>query len=63
MIKVIREVYFVNNLKVNMFIENDFIDLKQIIIDVVKSTIYIESYNVIVDINVKTVKFVIRERM
>ena len=46
-----------------MLIKNNFIDSKQIIIDVIKNIIYIESCNVIVNINIKIIKIVIRERM
>ena len=62
MIKVIQKVYLMNDLKANMLIKNNFIDSKQIIIDVVKNIIYIESCNVIININIKIIKFMTYER-
>ena len=62
MIKITRETHLVDDLKINMFINNDFIDLKKIVIDVVKEVAHIKSYNINVNIEVKTVKSVVREK-
>ena len=45
-----REVYIVNNLRVKMLIENDFIDFKKIIINVIKKKAYINNYKTFITI-------------
>lgn len=40
---IIREIYLINNLKVKMFIENDFLKFEKFIIDVESKKIDIES--------------------
>ncbi len=52
--KITCKIYLVNNLKTNILIRNNFIDFKKIVINIVSKFAYIESYVVIVDLNVKT---------
>ena len=63
MIKITRETHFVDDLKVNMLIDNDFIDSEKIVINIVKNVAHIESCNVNINIEIKIVKSVVRERM
>lgn len=57
--KITRKVHLINDLKTNMFIENNVLNLK--IIDIFTSTfsVYIESYDVIVSIFIKN-RFIAR---
>ena len=49
-----RELYVINALKINVFIDNDIMSAKNILIDLTKRIIKIERYKIIVSIKVKT---------
>jgi hypothetical protein len=51
LIYIKREVYLVDSLRVKIFINNNIILLKGIIINIIKKSIYINSYNVTIGIN------------
>jgi len=55
-----REVHLVDNLKANMFIDNDVIEPKSIVIDVKKREVYIDNCDVTTHVEIKSFKFVIR---
>ena len=52
-VKLIREVYFIDNLKVKILISTDIINLENIDIITFKGEVYISLYNIIVNINLK----------
>ena len=47
---IIREIYLINNLKVNLLIRNDIIKSKKIILNVSKNEVYINNYDIIIKI-------------
>lgn len=49
-----REVHLVNNLKANLFINIDVIDLKYKTVDMRYKTVIFESYNIEILIDIKT---------
>ena len=51
-----REIYLINNFKTNMFINNDIINSKNIIINSIKKQTFINNINVIILIKVKLSK-------
>lgn len=63
MTKITREIYLVDDFKINILIDNDLLDSKRITIDVTKKFAYIESCDVIVDIEIKTIRIVVHERV
>ena len=54
-----REIHLIDNLKINMFIENDFMKSKKIDINVTKKIVYIDNYDVIVALNVKIFRIIV----
>ena len=52
--KIIRKIYRIDNLKANIFIENNLIDSKKIAINIVNKFSYIDGCNIIVNLEVKT---------
>jgi hypothetical protein len=52
-VKFIREVYLINNLKVKILISTDIISFKNIDIIIFKDEVYINLYNIIININLK----------
>jgi hypothetical protein len=48
-----REIYLVDNLKTKIFINNNIILFKGIIINIIKKSVYINSYNVTIGINLR----------
>ena len=58
-IMIIREIYLIDNLKTNMFIDNDLMKLKKIDINVTKKSIHIDNCDVIVVLNVKTSRIIV----
>ena len=63
MTKITRKTHLVNDLKINILIDNDFINSKKIVIDVVKEVAHIKNCNVNINIEVKTVRSIVREKM
>lgn len=61
--KITREIHSIDNLKTNMLIDNDLIDLKKIVIDVINKFAHIESCDVIVDLEIKTIRTIVYERV
>lgn len=61
--KIIREIHFVDDLKTNMSIDNNLLSLKRFAIDVAKRFAYIESCDVTIDVDVKTTRIVVHERV
>ena len=55
----IKKVYIINNLKVNIFIENNIDDLKDIIVFIKNYTTYIKNCNVIVFLKIKIIVIVV----
>ncbi len=49
----IREIYLINNLRARILISNNIIKPKNIIINIIKKLIYINSYNIIININIR----------
>ena len=45
--------YFVNNLKANILVSNDIIGLEGITVDPIISTVYIDSYKVIIPVEIR----------
>ena len=67
-VKIIREAYLVNNLKIRILLNTNIIKLKKIDIITSKNQVYIESYNITIQIDLKlrtrdiTIKLIIAER-
>ena len=59
-IKIIRETYLINDLKANIFINNDCIDLEKIVVNSANNITHIDNYNVIVIMNVKTSRIIMQ---
>ena len=55
-----RKIYLVNNFKINMFINNNIINAKNLIINSVKKETFIFNINVIIFVKVKSIKSFIR---
>jgi len=55
-----REVHFVDNLKINIFIGNYIIKSKDIVIDIKKREVYINNCNIIINVEIKFSKLVVR---
>ena len=47
---IMREIYLINNLKINLLIRNNIIELKKIILNVSKNEARIDSCNIIIKI-------------
>ena len=52
--KIIKEVYLINSLKAKILLNIDIIDFKKINIIVFKSQAYIESYDIIINIDLRS---------
>ena len=50
LIYIIRKIYLINNLKVNLLIRNNIMKSKKIMLDVSKNEAYINSYNIVIKI-------------
>ena len=48
-----REIYLVDDLRVKIFINNNIISLKGIVINIIKKSVYINNYNVTIGINLR----------
>lgn len=48
--RIYKKIYFVDNLKIHVFIKNDVINLEKIVLNVNQSKIYIDNYNIIITI-------------
>jgi len=57
--KITREVYLVENLKINILIKNNLIDFEKIVINIIDKLIFINNCNVIVFLKVKTSRVII----
>ena len=57
---IIKKIYLIDNLKINILINIDLIKLKKININIFNKTIYIDSCNVIVSLNVRTFKIIVQ---
>jgi len=53
------EVHLIDNLKINMFIDNDIIKLEDIIIDVKKRKVHINNCDIIINVEIKFSKSII----
>ena len=60
MIKIIRETHLIDNLKVNIIIKNNCIESKEIAVNNVKKTVYIDSCDVIVVADIKISRIIIQ---
>lgn len=49
--RILREIHLINNLKARILIENNIIELKEIVLNISKSKIFIDSYDIIADIS------------
>lgn len=58
-----REIYLIDNLKINMLIENNLIDFEKIVIDVASKFAHIDNCDVIVNLKVKITRIVVHERI
>ena len=58
-IMITREIHLIDNLKINMLIENDFMKSKKIDINVTKEIAHIDSCDVIVALNVKISRIIV----
>jgi hypothetical protein len=56
---ITREIHLIDNLKINMFIENDFMKSKKIDINMTKKIVYIDNCDVIVILNVKIFRIIV----
>ena len=56
---ITREIHLIDDLKINMFIENDFMKSKKIDINVTKKIVHIDSCDVIVALNVKISRIIV----
>ena len=52
--KIVKKIHLINELKINMLIDNDFIESKKIKIDVINNFVYIDNCEIIIFLNVKT---------
>ena len=55
-----REIHLINELKINMLLNNDIIDSKQIVFDVTKKFVYIDSIDVFITLNIRSSKIVVQ---
>ena len=58
-VMITREIHLIDNLKINMLIENDFMKSKKIDINVTKEIVYIDNCDVIVALNVKIFRIIV----
>ena len=58
-IKIVKKIHLINELKINIFIDNDFIESKKIKIDVINNFVYIDNCEIIIFLNVKTFRKVV----
>ena len=56
-----REIYLMNNLKINMLIDNDIIDFEDFDINMIKRQIIIESIDVIISLKIRSLKSAIQK--
>ena len=49
--RIVREIHLIDDFKAHMFIENDIVELKQIVLHVNKSKTFIDNYDVIINIS------------
>ena len=60
MIKITRETHLIDNLKTNILIKNNCIELKEIAVNDIKRTIYINSCDIIVIADIKTSRIIMQ---
>ena len=58
-IKIVKEIHLINELKINIFIDNDFIESKKIKINVINNFVYINNYEITIFLNVKTFRKIV----
>ena len=58
--KIIREIHLIDNLKTNMLLRNDVIDSKKIDVNILNKSTYIDSCEIIVNLEVRTFKISIQ---
>ena len=63
LIKITRETYLIDDLKTNIFIENDCIDSKEIVVNEAKYTTHINNCDVIIAVDIRTSRIVIKTSM
>ena len=56
-----RKVYLINNFKCNMFFDNDVLISKNIIINIVKKSTFINSIKIIISLEIRSKKNVIQK--
>ena len=52
--KIVKNIYLINELKINMLIDNNFIKSKKIKINVANNFVYIDNCEITIFLNVKT---------
>ena len=57
--KIVKEIYLINELKINMLIDNDFIKLKKIKINVINFFVCINNCEITIFLNVKTFRKIV----
>jgi hypothetical protein len=54
LIKIVREIHIIENLKANMLIENDVLDSEEFVLDVSNKSVYIKSCNIIIELKIRS---------
>ena len=54
-----RKIHLINEFKINILLNNDIIESKQIVIDVTKKSIYIDNIDVSITLNVRSSKTIV----
>ena len=57
--KIVKEIHLINELKINILIDNDFIESKKIKINVINNFVYIDNCEIIIFLNVKTFRKIV----
>ena len=57
--KIVKKIHLINELKINMLIDNDFIESKKIKINVINNFVYIDNCEIIIFLNVKTFRKIV----
>ena len=54
-----REIHFVDNLKINMFLNNDIIEFENFVIDIIKKHAMINNIDIIISLKIRFFKLTI----
>ena len=56
-----REIHLINNLKINLLFDNNIINFKKIVIDIVNKSIIINNINAIITLKIRLTKNVVQK--